>query len=221
MAGKKGRSFADVASYVRRRANVSIARLKEVIAKTSSPLAQKGAEKRIERLETLISGTYLRDSNGKKLKAPTPEISQNVQHLAKEIQSTRYASKVGQRSLAATQRQLNMASAGDTASIYTESDVRIFYRATQRLWEGHPVSERNKVILEKTGYERLSDLVADVLAANEVARNKAENYRNLTKEQREQMDEEPDVKEAEQSPDYLLEVIQLEDNSGLYEVTEE
>ena len=131
-------------------------------------------------------------------------------------------SKQGQRSLAATQNQLNAASAKDKASIYTAEDVKIFYRATQKLWQDVPIAQRNEVILQKSGYENLSDLVADVLAANEGARQKARDYREkMTPEQREKMDKEHDEKEAAQYPNYLKDVIQLSEQSFVVEVKPE
>ena len=219
MAGKKGRSFADVASYVRRSAKQRIERLEARMKVSKNALVKKAAEKRIEQIRDTISRTYLRDSNGKRLKEPTPEISRAVSELAQYVRGTSYLSKRGQRSLAATENQLNAATVKDKASIYTAEDVKIFYRATQRLWQDVPVAQRNEVILQKTGYEKLSDLVADVLAANEVARQKARDYREkMTREQREKMDREYDEKEAAQYPNYLKDVIQLSENSFLVEI---
>ena len=79
---------------------------------------------------------------------------------------------------------------------------------------------RNQAILEYYGYESLSELVSDVLAMNQRAleASKLSYEEALTKEQQETADEETDIREAKQYPQYLREVISMPEPSGLNEL---
>jgi hypothetical protein len=221
MAKKK--TFADVARTVRRQADTKIKQLERIKDNAKNEYVREGAERRIERIRQFASGTYYKDSSGKTIEGRSDEYRRrSLQALARELSSTRYASARGQRNLKSTQVQLNLASAGQESSMYTEAEAKIFYRATQRAWqrEGIKPSERNKAILEYYGYENLSDLVSDVLTMNwkaVEASKKRVNYEDETEEQREARDEN-DVREAQSSPTYLTEVVSFTEPSGLEEL---
>lgn len=215
-------TFASVARNIRRQADTRIAQLEKRAATAKNELVRKGIEQRIKLIQEAKEGTYIRDASGKRIAGRTEgDRRESLQKLASNLASTRYASARGAKNLASTQMQLNLASVNEPSSLYTKAEKDIFYSATQRAWnrEGVPTSKRNEAILEYYGYEKLSDLVADILAINwrSVEKSKKKPKEQLTEEQKELM-EENDVKEAQGSPDYLKDVIPMPEPSGLAEL---
>lgn len=203
---------------LRRRVDTRIKQLQKIAEQSQSTIAKRGAEQRIERLEKAKSNTYVRNSEGERI---VPQLRERAfTALENELDSTRYASAQGTRNLKTTANQLNLATVADASSYYTEAEVHIFYRATQNAWqrEGVSIENRNEAILEYYGYERLSELVADVLAANWRAVEKSkESKKKKQSQEQEEMADELDVKEAQESPDYMKDVIMIDDPSGLEE----
>lgn len=203
---------------IRRRVDTRIRQLQKIAEESQSTIAKRGAEQRIERLEKAKSKTYVKNAEGERI---VPQLRERAfTALENELDSTRYASVQGTRNLKITANQLNLATVSDSSSYYTEAEVHIFYRATQNAWqrEGVSIENRNEAILEYYGYERLSELVADVLAANwrAVEKSKQSQKKKQSQEQ-EEMADEIDVKEAQESPDYMKDVIMIDDPSGLEE----
>ena len=220
MAVKK--TFAYYARNARRAAERTINNLERLARTTKNKFAAQGARKKIEEIEQLKERTYINNAEGKRIVGRSnEERSEALDALKEAVQSSRFASARGRRNLASTQKQLNLASV-DLPSIYTKAEVKIFYRATQNAWqrEGVDFHYRNEAILEYYGYESLSELVSDVLAMNQRAleASKLSYEEALTKEQKEAADEETDIREAKQYPQYLREVISMPEPSGLNEL---
>lgn len=122
--------------------------------------------------------------------------------------------------MSSTQMQLNAASV-EGVSEFTQAEVKIFFKATQRAWQrpGVSVKERLPAILEYYGYENLSELVSDILTLNqEAVRNSEIFYEEKGTKEQESFQTEQDVKEAQVSPDYLKDVIPMPESSGLEEL---
>lgn len=99
------------------------------------------------------------------------------------IGSARRANKI-------TQSEINAASEGLESSQYTEAEVKVFYRATQKAWNRPDVdiSQRNEAILEYYGYSRLSVIMDEVLQQNIAALRAAKlnPFKGMTQEQQEE-----------------------------------
>lgn len=212
----------NVARNIRRQLDTRIAQFRRAMDSTKSDILAQGYKQRIASLEEAKKGTYVTAQNeaGKRVQRSDEQITEGIQAASRELMSTRFASNRGRRNMASTQAQLNAASV-NAESMYTKEEVRIFYRATQKAWqrEGVSLKDRNVAILEYYGYENLSELVSDILALNRHALEKAKltPQEDLTPEQKDAADQN-DVREAQQSPEYLMDVIEMPDPSGLAEI---
>ena len=212
----------NVARNLRRQIDSRILRAQQIKSAAKSEFIEQSYEKKIARLEDAKKATYIVTQNdeGKRITRSDAEITKGIQKAAEELMHSRYITQRGHRNLASTQAQLNAAST-NAVSEYTKSEVRIFYRATQKAWQrkGVDVRSRNQAILEYYGYENLSELVSDVLTLNQEAVDRAKKLEmeKLTKEQSDSTSDN-DVKEAQQSPTYLQDVIEMPDSSGLEEL---
>ena len=220
---KRKVTFASVARNVRRQAERRISQLERMAESARNDYVRQGIAQRIERIKEAAEGTYINNASGRRIAGRTEaDRRESLQHLASELSSTRYASNRGRRNLASTQMQINLASTGQASSMYSEAEVKIFYRATQRAWQREGVStrDRNEAILEYYGYESLSQAISDVLALNwkAVESSKVKVQEIMTKEQQE-MAEEMDIKEAATYPQYLRDVISMPEPSGLAELS--
>lgn len=220
MAVKK--TFSYLARNARRAADRAITNLERLARTTKNKYAAQGARQKIENIKAIKQRTYINNAEGKRIVGRSNEERTEALEALKEItKSSKFASARGRRNLASTQKQLNLASVG-LPSIYTKAEVKIFYRATQNAWqrEGVDFHYRNQAILEYYGYESLSELVSDVLVMNQRAleASKLSYEEALTKEQQETADEETDIREAKQYPQYLREVISMPEPSGLNEL---
>lgn len=217
---KKIRS--NVARNLRRQIDTKMKQAERAFNATESAYLRESYSKKIARLRDAKQMTYIttRNDDGKRVTRSDTDIRQGMQEAAEELSKSRYLSERGRRSLAATATQLNAASSGRT-SVYTQAENKIFYRATQRAWDRPDVSlkERNQAILAYYGYENLADLVADVLALNQKAVDKANQMygENQTEEQDSFVDEN-DIQESKRYPNYLRDVIAMAEPSGLEEL---
>lgn len=214
----------NVARNLRRQLERRIARTERIKEQYSEGSALRTSyEKKIERLQEAKNNTYTisRTDEGKRVVKSDREITKGLQEASKELVRSRYLTERGLRNMASTQMQLNAASV-ENVSEFTQAEVKIFFKATQRAWqrEGVSVKDRIPAILEYYGYENLSELVSDILTLNQEAVRNSEIFyeEELTKEQKESLANEQDVKEAQQSPTYLADVIPMAEASGLEEL---
>ena len=70
------------------------------------------------------------------------------------------------------QKEINLASSGDSDTRLGDlgfEKAKIFYKATERLWEGHSLHERNDIIMQKLGFNSLQECMEYVLSKNKDA----------------------------------------------------
>lgn len=213
----------NVARNIRRQLERRIARTEKIKDNAKSVFLKQSYEKKIERLQEAKKATYAtyKTDAGKRAIKSDEQITRGLQAASQELSRSRYLTERGLRNMASTQMQLNAASVG-AESTMTQAEAKIFFKATQKAWqrEGVSVKDRIPAIMEYYGYENLSELVSDILTLNQEAVRRSElTYKEkLTKEQEESLDEEQDVKEAQQSPTYLADVISMPEPSGLEEL---
>lgn len=214
---------SNVARNIRRQIDRRIARTERIKAQYEEGSAlYTSYEKKISQLQEAKNNTYAtsRTEEGKRIIKSDQEITIGLQEASKELVRSRYLTERGLRNMTSTQMQLNAGSV-ESVSEYTQAEVKIFFRATQRAWdrEGVSVKERIPAIMEFYGYENLSELVSDILTLNQEAVRKSEKfYKEKGTKEQEDFQTEQDVKEAQQSPTYLADVIPMAEPSGLREL---
>lgn len=72
------------------------------------------------------------------------------------------------RKTAIQQEKINLAKEFSTLGKQSESKASLFYMATQRLWEGYPAAERNKIIIKKLGVTNLEEAYKIVMNREDV-----------------------------------------------------
>lgn len=173
MPYKKG-SLAEQAGKVRRTAKRRIARLEKEITRTSSDKERNLYRQQIDVLSKQIQSTYQRNPLTNKA---TGFDEDSVKIAVQNLTRTNVSSKIGTSSQARknflTQQELNSAVSVRNplqTGEFTAEEVSIFYRATQRAWEGAPsTANKNQLILEYYGEKDLRAFVKKVLKANEEA----------------------------------------------------
>jgi hypothetical protein len=129
-----------------------------------------------------MQGTRMFSKEGKRYKTKTEKyIGQQMSRLARAVSGVKptYVAKNDpfERSFWMTQQQLNMASA-DKPSVYSQTEAKLLYRVTQKIWqkEGVSIQDRNQEILEYYNSIRrqnnlsmitFDDLVQYIIKANE------------------------------------------------------
>lgn len=120
---------------------------------------RKAAQKALNTLENAYKKTLARGKNGKKQTERT--IQKNLQKLEKlNLKTTKEAfrKKIESISNVIMERQLSLAtSKNKELSIFSEKKVRQFYSGHKRIWQGLPLEDRNKAIMDYWGTNRLQD----------------------------------------------------------------
>lgn len=108
---------------------------------------KQALQKYVTGLEKNIRGTY---------RGSGMSISQSLENLAAQ---TTKAPKGMTRANYIFQQQVGAASnkRPSTLGKYGDIKVKIFYRATQRMWEGAPSAMRNKIIMNNLGVSSLAE----------------------------------------------------------------
>ena len=114
------------------------------------------------------------------------------------------------------ERNIAQASLNNGVSKYSKEEVKIFYGATQKLWEGKPIEERNKVIKEKLGVETLEEAWEKVFANESVKQALDEAKRNQKPigSDVDMQDGSNDEKEGKGSPPYMKGLVLDLDTNG-------
>lgn len=173
MPYKKG-SIAEQAGKVRRTAKRRIARLEKEITRTASDKERNLYRQQIDVLRKQIQNTYQRNPLTNKA---TGFDEDSVKMAVQNLTRTNISSKIGTSSQARknflTQQELNTVTSVRNplqTGEFTAEEVSIFYRATQRAWEGAPsTANKNQLILEYYGEKDLREFVRKVLSVNEEA----------------------------------------------------
>lgn len=179
----KKNSMGYYAALLRKQGQRRIERLQQTIRDSSvTKSTRQWAREQIREIRSAMQGTRMYSTNGKRYKTKTLKyIGQQMARLTHAISGVKatYTAKNDpfERSFWMTQQQLNMASA-DKPSVYTQTEAKLLYRVTQKIWqkEGVSIQDRNQEILEYYNSIRrqnnlsmitFDDLVQYIIKANE------------------------------------------------------
>lgn len=220
MPYKKG-SLAEQAGKVRRTAKRRIARLEKEINKSNSDSERLFYRQQIDVLRDQISKTYQRNPQSNLATGfDKDSILIAVQNLSRTNTSSLIGTSNVARSNFLTTQELNRAEyhdfIGPTQSSFTREEVSIFYRATQRAWEGLPsTADRNKAILEYYGETNLNKFVREVLSKNMTAVELSERYQSSLYRTPEDITDAEARENRMPSPTFLSYVIPIEDYDSM------
>lgn len=147
---------------------------------------RKRARRAIERLEKQIAATSNKGIR-RKARAQIADLQQDIANLSAKGKAKTYAEQA-QESLSALrskrvssqkellqqkidfQAEMNAARRGDISMFSSKGRerVQLFYKATQPLWEGKPMAERNAAIIQALGVSSLSQAFIKVMNQKEV-----------------------------------------------------
>ena len=96
---------------------------------------------------------------------------------ALSVQTRREVRTASQRANEIFTREMNLASSGNESTLGANGakHVKIFYAATQSIWEGQPLERRNKAILAALGTDSLREAFIKVLWQNRASMKAAKH----------------------------------------------
>lgn len=215
------------AELIRRKIKTRIKGISTILENKNLPKRLRDSyEATVLDLRMAQAGTRTRTKSGKKIVGRTKEKLETSLKVAEKLAAdTEVYTGNRRRGFLFTQNQLNAASAG-ADSVFTKAEVKIFYRATQKAWEGKSSKiNRNQAILEYYGRSNLESLVEEVLEINKLAVKAAslDPTKFMTDEQREEYEkaQQADTTDGEKgSPTYMAAVVTLEEFQNLVEEPE-
>lgn len=151
----------------RRRAKRLAARIEKQQFRTARE--QQAAQSYVTNLRNQIERTYI--SKGVEIE----EAFKAAKALS--VQTRREVRTASQRANEIFTREINLASAGNESTLGANGakHVKIFYAATQSIWEGQPLERRNKAILAAMGTDSLREAFIKVLWQNRAAMKAAKH----------------------------------------------
>lgn len=147
----------------RRKAQRRIASLSKKLGETKNSRTKTRIRKEIKDLKRGVELSRTYDAKtGKKIRSQK-QVAKNLNKLIERNERTEQYVHGQKRINKAMQTEINRASVGKS-SIYEQSEVHIFYRATQNAWinELNP-KMRNEAILKYYGKENLQDFFEEVI----------------------------------------------------------
>lgn len=156
------RAFSREVDKTRKRTRAAITRLEKQAAESNNFLIKRRAKQQIVDLQKNLS---LLSAN--KNKAYLEQAQAALQTLSiKKVASSR-ALKSEQINF---QAELNAARRGEASILQAKGKerVQLFYKATQSIWQGVPMAERNAAIMEKLGVNSLQAAFTKVMNMPEV-----------------------------------------------------
>lgn len=162
MAGvvaKRQRRQSDEVYNVRRRAKRYVKSLEKQINQSKSATERRVLRRYIRNLNEAIAGTY---------RGSGRSIDKSVAALKSQIQNGKSGTA---RANYIFQQQIGLASRGRKSALgkYGAQKVKIFYTATQRIWQGAPASQRNKLIMAELGASSLGEAFDMVMKRNKTS----------------------------------------------------
>ena len=167
------------AELLRKKGQRRIERLEGVLKAGDTPQRVRNwAKTQIREIKSAMQGTRQYSKSGKRYKSKSQNyIRKQIDRLTAAIKEVAPRYTVAGDSFEVTQRELNRASV-KAPSIYTKTEVQLFYRVTQKIWQREGVGEhdRNEAILNyynsirrENGLSplRLDQIVEYVLNANQ------------------------------------------------------
>ncbi len=198
--------------------------------KDMKPNEKMTVQATIKELQKYLGETYV----PREQRIMTAQLQKTINSAVAKVEALNEATKLGYGKKGAknlfTQNQMNMATkkydnTWDEAanpSIYSKADIKIFYKATQRIWEGKE-GNRNKMIMKYFGVDDLDEAFQIVMnspqgryaRAIESAGYNQNQLEGLSEEQQEYYKREIALDldhQDEDSPEYLVYVIQFDPN---------
>lgn len=202
MARKK--TDADERYNARRRAKRYVQKLQRE-AQALTGKARTAQDSYIQGLQRLIQQSYI-TRNGTEEQAKATAKAQKVfdNIITKDVRTSAQA-----RRNAVFQRELNLGSAGlgstlGNSAAASQAMAKVFYRATQKIWDGLPNEKRTEAILAHFGTDSLARAYGEVFKQNQ---NMLEAIRALERGEVNSIEEwflnEGTTNDNEGSPDYL------------------
>ena len=209
------------AESARKLGKTKIANLERELKSTKDKNTKAFIRQDIKMTKKAMQGTY--SSKG----ATEAQIKSNIQIL--KTTSTKNTLFGGENRIQnyMTQKQLNLATksqsildSASNPSMYTAAQAKVFYRATQKIWEGKS-GNRNQAIMKYFGVTSLSEAVDIVLnhpnvkTALGIESGEYNPNAEMDEEQEELYDEQlmlDSEQQKEKSPEYLDYVIQFDVN---------
>lgn len=151
----------------RRRAKRLAARIEKQQFRTARE--QQAAQSYVTNLQKQIERTYV--SKGVEIE----EAFKAAKGLS--VQTRREVRTASQRANEIFTREMNLASSGNESTLGANGAqyVKIFYAATQSIWEGQPLERRNKAILAAMRTDSLREAFTNVLWQNRAAMKAAKH----------------------------------------------
>lgn len=196
MARQKRKS--DETYNVRRRAKRYVASLEREISRTQSAVGRRALRKYARNITRQLKKTYR--GSGYDIGKATK--------LLLELVGSKTGVTGQSRANYVFRQQLGIASRGGKSSIgsgyLAQAKVKIFYRATQRIWEGAVAQSRNKLIMAALGMDSLAEAFDFVMARQQLAIKAAQGNLEPIEDTAENiLFAEGLVSEPVVSPDYL------------------
>lgn len=156
---KRQRRQSDEVYNVRRRAKRYVKSLEKQVKQSKSATERRVLRRYIRNLNETIAGTY---------RGSGRSIDKSVAALKSQIQRGKSGTA---RANYVFQQQIGLAGRGRKSALgkYGAQKVKIFYTATQRIWQGAPASQRNKLIMAELGASSLGEAFDMVMKRNKTA----------------------------------------------------
>lgn len=157
------RAYSREVDKIRKRTKRGISRLEKQIAESSNFLEKRAARQQLQELQSNLAQLSARGKN--------KTYTERSREALKALQSANVRSlrEMKQRPIDFA-KELRKAKAGNISALGAKGreKTQLFYRATQRLWEGKPLAERNNAIMEGLGVSSLVAAYAKIIARSDV-----------------------------------------------------
>lgn len=159
VVAERQRRQSDEVYNVRRRAKRYVKSLEKQVNRSKSATERRVLRRYIRNLNEAIAGTY---------RGSGRSIDKSVAALKSQTQRGKSGTA---RANYIFQQQLGLASRDRKSALgkYGAQKVKIFYAATQRIWQGAPASQRNKLIMAELGASSLGEAFDTIMKRNKAA----------------------------------------------------
>lgn len=159
VVAKRQRRQSDEVYNVRRRAKRYVKSLEKQVNQSKSATERRVLRRYIRNLNETIAGTY---------RGSGRSIDKSVAALKSQTQNSKSGTA---RANYVFQQQIGLAGRCRKSALgkYGAQKVKIFYTATQRIWQGAPASQRNKLIMAELGTSSLGEAFDMVMKRNKTA----------------------------------------------------
>jgi len=161
-AERRARSRA--ADAARKKARRALSRIEKEIAAAKNTMLKKALFARKSDLQEAISKSYATRDSNKKF-----QYTKVAEHAIQQLQESKYMTKAETQKFDMRQ-ELQRAAQGKKSALGEQglTKAKLFYRATQSLWEGFPLAEREQRILEGTNSTSLVQAYSKIMRLPEV-----------------------------------------------------